>query len=338
MPVDTKSDRRGFTYRGFTLIELLVVIAIIALLVGILLPALAAARMAARNAVSQVNMKSLSTSVLVYGTDYRELILNPFNPQYGMAGAGADTTREWYSAYVPHMPGYVWRFNDAGYQTEMFAFHWAGVMLQYINPKDLRSPVQFNPADKSIIQRFNARFPSSADLEGWLWDSSYVYSPTMWFNPQRYGNATRGAITAPNQLGGVRSVRYNRVPEVTHPTAKVMLFERYDTKKTKRPGANLPPNWNNPISLPNCAFVDGSVSDVDMSELTQLANSSDPQVNSVYKPTNPTWNMPTALLRDVSIGYEIYDGQENGQDGTTAWPAFFWGTRNGIKGRDVPRR
>ncbi|MBY0307837.1 MAG: hypothetical protein K2Q09_03765, partial [Phycisphaerales bacterium] len=135
-----------------------------------------------------------------------------------------------------------------------------------------------------------------------------------------------------------RSVRYNRVAEVTSPTAKVMLFERYDSKKNKRPGADLPPNWNNPIARPNCAFVDGSSSEVDMTELSTLANSSDPLVNAVYKPTNPNWNLPTSLLRDVPPGYEIYDGQENGQNGTTAWPAFFWGTRGGIKGRDVPRR
>ncbi|MFT3684703.1 MAG: prepilin-type N-terminal cleavage/methylation domain-containing protein [Phycisphaerales bacterium] len=333
MRADTRSSRSGFT-----LIELLVVIAIIALLVGILLPALSAARNAARNAVSLVNLKSLSTSILTYSNDYRERLLNPFDPTTSYNGVPNTANPEWYSAYVPHMPGYVWRFNDAGFQTEMFSMHWAGIMLQYINPKDLRSAVQFNPADKSIIQRFNARFPSTTDLEGWLWDSSYMYSPTMWFNPERYNAATRGTITAPNQLGGLRSVRYNRIAEVTNPTAKVMLNERYDTKQNKRPGANLPPNWNNPIARPNCSFVDGSASEVDMQELHQLANSSDPNISGMYKPTNPNWNLPTSLLRDVSIGYEIYDGQENGQDNTTAWPAFFWGTRGGIKGRDVPRR
>jgi prepilin-type N-terminal cleavage/methylation domain-containing protein len=338
MRVDTSLNNRGPKDRGFTLIELLVVIAIIALLVGILLPALSAARNAARNAVSQVNLKSLSTSVLTYSNDYREQLLNPFNPTTNYNGVAGAADPEWYSARVPHMAGYVWRFSDANYQTEMFAFHWAGIMLQYINPKDLRSAVQFNPADKGVIQRFNARFPSTDDLEGWLWDSSYVYSPTMWFNKERYTGATRATPTAPNQLGGLRSVRYNRVAEVAAPTAKVMMFERYDTKQNKRPGANLPPNWNNPIAHPNASFVDGSASEIDMSELTQLANSTDVNISSVYKPTNPNWNLPTSLLRDASVGYEIYDGQENGQDGTQSYPAFFWGTKNGIKGRDVPRR
>jgi len=327
--------------RAFTLIELLVVVAIIALLVGILLPALAAARSAARNAVSLVNLKSLGTSILVYGTDYRDLLLNPFDPRTNYNGGTGTANPYWFAVNVPHMPGWIWDFgtNDGNYKTEMFAMHWAGIMMQYINPVDLRSPVQFNPADRSIIQRFNARFPSGTDLQGWLWDTSYMYSPTMWLNSARYTPATRGTVTAPNLLQGVRSVRYNRFSEVTSPTAKAMLFERYDTKKTKRPGADLPPNWNNPIARPNVGFVDGSSSEIDMSELTQLATSSDPLVNAVYKPTNPNWDIPTSLLGIVGASnYEIYDGQENGQNGTTPWPAFFWGTRDGIKGRDVPRR
>ena len=320
--------------RGFTLIELLVVIAIIALLVGLLLPALQAARAAARNAVSLVNMKSLSTSILTYSNDYNERLLNPFNPTTNYGGTAGAADPNWAAAWVPHKSGWIWDFNDPGNQTEMFAFHWAGIMMQYINPRDLRSPVQFNPADRQIIQRFNARFPSGADLDGWLWDTTYVYSPTMWFNKERYSGTTRGSITAPNQVGGLRSVRYNRVAEVTSPTAKAMLFERYDCKQNRRPGAKLPPNWNNPVAKPNVAFVDGSTSEVDINELNQLANSSDPLVNGVYKPTNPNWNIQTSLLTE----YEIYDGQENGQNGTVPHPAFFWGTRNGIKGRDVPRR
>lgn len=327
--------------RAFTLIELLVVVAIIALLVGILLPALAAARSAAQNAVSLVNLKSLGTSILNYGNDFREQLLNPFDPRTNYNGGTNTANLYWFAVNVPHMPGWIWDFgsNDGNYKTEMFSMHWAGMMLQYINPKDLRSPVQFSPADRSIIQRFNTRYPSGTDLEGWLWDTSYMYSPTMWFNPARYSATTRGAITAPNQLGGVRSIRYNRLAEVTSPTAKAMLFERYDTKQKKRPGGNQPPNWNNPIARPNVSFVDGSSSEVNMGELSQLATSSDTLVTDVYKPTNPNWNVPTSLLGRVGVSnYEIYDGQENGEDGTTAWPAFFWGTRGGIKGRDVPRR
>jgi hypothetical protein len=284
-----------------------------------------------------VNVKSLSTSLQTYGADYKDQCLNPFNPTTNYGGVAGAADPNWMSVPVPGRPGYVWPFNDSGYQTEMFSFHWASLMMNYINPQDLRSPVQFNPADTTVIQRFRNDFDASLpiNLSEYIWDGSYMYSPTFWFNPERYNGATRGSITAPNQLSGVRSVRYNKYSEVIYPTAKVMINERFDTKSAKRPGANLPPQWNNPIALPNCGFADGSGSDVKMSDLHALANSSDPLISNVYKPTNPNWNLPTSLLTTFNMQN---DGFENGQNGTTAYPAFFWGTRNGIKGKDIATR
>ena len=316
--------------RGFTLIELLVVIAIIALLVGILLPALAQARRSAQNAVSLVNMKSLVGAQLIYSNDFKEQMCNPW-----LIGT---TERAGYPSYaVIKVPGGTsyWDFNDANYQTEMFAFHWTSLMMNWINPNDLRSPVQFNPADKSVIQRFNAFYPTANDLTAYIWDGSYVYSPTCWIAPDRYSGTTRLSLQAP-ESNPMRSVKYNRVSQVASPTAKAMIFERFDTKKTKRRGGvELSPQFNNPDANPNVGFVDGSCSEVKISDLVVLAASTNVDISGIYKPTNPTWNVPTALLAQYDMDR---DGFENGMDGTTAWPAFFWGTRNGIRGRDVSGR
>lgn len=321
---------------GFTLIELLVVIAIIALLVGILLPALASARRAAQNAVSMVNLKSCGSSLMTYSNDFRDQAMNPFNPTTNYHGVAGAADPEWYSVQVPGQPGLVWRFSDAGYQTEMFSFHWCSLMMNYISPNDLRSQVQFNPADKTVIQRFQNDFAATQALADYIWDGSYMYSPTFWFAADRYDAATRANPTAPNQLGGTRSVRYNKLSQVIYPTAKAMTWERFDTKLAKRPGgAKLPPQWNNPAAIPNVGFAEGSVSEVKISDLVTLANSSDPLISNIYKPTNPNWNLPSSLL--ANYGMDL-DGFENGANSTTAYPAFFWGTRGGIKGKDIATR
>ena len=62
--------RRRFDARAFTLIELLVVVSIIALLISILLPSLQAARKQAKAAVCQTNVRSLSSAMFTYYTEW----------------------------------------------------------------------------------------------------------------------------------------------------------------------------------------------------------------------------------------------------------------------------
>src|SRR5689334_14153835 len=55
--------------RGFTLIELLVVMGIIAALIAILLPVLSNARVAARSAACQSDMRQLGQALFMYAND-----------------------------------------------------------------------------------------------------------------------------------------------------------------------------------------------------------------------------------------------------------------------------
>jgi prepilin-type N-terminal cleavage/methylation domain-containing protein len=66
---------KSLTTAGFTLIELLVVIAIIAILAAILFPVFAQAKAAAKSTQSLSNIKNLTTSTLIYTTDYDDVFM-----------------------------------------------------------------------------------------------------------------------------------------------------------------------------------------------------------------------------------------------------------------------
>jgi prepilin-type N-terminal cleavage/methylation domain-containing protein len=326
---------------GFTLIELLVVIAIIALLIGILLPALSCARAAARSAVSASNLRSLNTVIHAYAAEVKDSFPNPFDTSSDYIGTIAGN---WYDAAVPTRPGYVWRFDDPGYFSEMFSAHWASLMMNYIEEGQLRNKVAFAPNDTAVLNRFNNNLAAGADIGSFLWDGSYWLSPTFWFKSTRYSSALRQPVAA----NGNQWAR-NRMEQVASPQAKVMLWERFDTQQCKPSrrsslsgGArvNFAPMWNNPDAAPRVGLVDGSVDTIRMARLHDLIRTGQPQQQIDAFTPSGVWGIPDTILGDPanlqSYGLK-FDNLENGQNGTTAWPAFFWATRGGIKGRDINR-
>ncbi len=82
--------------RAFTLIELLIVIAIIAILAAILFPVFAQAREKARQATCTSNMKQIGLAILMYATDYDEML------PWGASNSGAVTTT-WYDLAEPYV-------------------------------------------------------------------------------------------------------------------------------------------------------------------------------------------------------------------------------------------
>lgn len=321
--LDRVSRRRA----AFTLIELLVVIAIIALLVAILLPALGQARLAARRVISGSNCRQLTIVSATYAAEFKDSFPNPF--EYDPSNGAS-----WTQIRVPSRPGFVWNFDGpTGWTTELYSAHWASLMMNYLSEGQLRSKVQFSPNDETVLRRFQAQVASNPDLDSTIWDGSYWLSPTVWLNANRYASENRTPLNA----GSGTQWRRNRYEQVTSPQSKVIIFERFDTTvKNRRTGGGREqafPTWNNPDAKPYVGLVDGSADTANMAKLHELERSTDPQINGTFRPSG-LFNITNTQLATYDMGNDLL---ENGQNGTTAWRAFFFATRNGIKGRDLNR-
>ena len=322
--------------RGFTLIELLVVIAIIALLVGILLPAMAKARKAAQMGVSAANMRQLATTIAAYSGEHKEGWVNPFDPI--IEKWYPNTTLKWHDILNPwyDQRGALryWYFGDSSRSTEMFAPHWASLMGNYLNENDYATAVQVSPLDKQVQQRYKV-YQSQANGEDRiesLYDGSYFSSPTLMHDWRRY----RPINGMPLGSQDKNLWRRNRLADVVFPQSKVVLFERMDfsqDSRTQAGGSRVKenPTWNNPNATARYALSDGSVGSVKTKELAALANSADPDTQATFTPAG-YWNPSQALL----VPYNMeQDGLENGANGTTIHPSYFWATKNGVRGRDI---
>ena len=311
--------RRAAARRGFTHIELLEVIA---LLIGILLPALGEARQSGQRAVSLANIRSNMTYIFNYSVDNKEDFVNPFSA-YGLKhNPNAPLTWLWTN---PPPQGYTvgqygWNYTASG--TESYGYHWIAHTLYDDADISSRAKSSVAPGDKALQLWFRENQDSNAQPDlTWIFPSSYWYPPVFWQESRRFA--------PPSRLGGGSVNRWflyrNKISDTLTPSGKVLLFENKDY------GSKQQYMWNHPAARPQVGMVDGSGKTVRMSDI--VANTAAPADRSdSSKLLHPSgfWNPGEGEMQN-----NMLYGRAQGFTWDYSRPAYFWATRDGIRGRDI---
>jgi prepilin-type N-terminal cleavage/methylation domain-containing protein len=305
---------------GFTLIELLVVIAIIALLISILLPALGEARRAGTRTQSLSNLRTNAQIFALYGPSSKDDLINPFSRK--PARPGAPLPWLWHpNPPPPYAFGqYGWNYavGNTKFHSEPYGMHW--IAHTWFSDQDNQSRLSSNfaPQDRALKTWLRTNTAGATWME-WIFPTSYWYPPVFWQSFDRFAGTDRAANTQHYFF------QRNRLSDIVNPQHKVLLFE---SKEYDHP---MQPMWNEPTAKPLVAICDGSARQL---SIAQIIADTDPTGNTINKlrPPSGLFDYGDAVMQN---GYEY--GPREGFQWTYGKPAYFWLTRNGIRGRDFYR-
>jgi prepilin-type N-terminal cleavage/methylation domain-containing protein len=296
----SKKVRSSF---GFTLIELLVVVAIIALLIGILLPALGKARDSARRTRSLANMKTHGQILAIYANENKGELLNPFV-------GGLDDSR----VYRVRPPwGGSW---DMGRCADAYSYHWGPLAREYYADQK-ESDVFVAPNDFETLNGIEDLI-ADGQINRWVADISYWYSPTMYYNPQRFYDRQGGSTAEAEPV----QLRRNQFDDIQFPSQKVTILEKQDF------GTDNKLLFSHPDASVALVAADGSGTFSQNNPLIVKVNQDD----DLY-PSGGNWADPDGLseylMDNDGSPAELLEDQQG------LYPAFYMWTRRGIHGRDL---
>jgi hypothetical protein len=269
--------------------------------------------------------------VHLYASDFNDATINPFD---------AENQTRWRVDWCVYLEPYAnnidletgtgWNFGDPTRASEGYGLFWASLVANEIHTGDTSTDYLTSPADYWTI-RSQREFIANAggNQTNAMFPCSFYYSPTMWLSADRYAGTAAVPLAT---RGGERLWRRNRLGEVIYPSAKVMVWERMDFRQDSRLSRinqpePFPPQWNNPAAKVYAMTTDGSVVKVETSELIELANAPDAATRDIFRPSG-TFDVRSSTM----VAWELTeDGFEHNRAG------FFWATRHGIRGRDIPR-